>query len=123
MASDDELGFTALDWRELTPQQWNELRRNAIRRAELLRQESNRALARKLAGSVLNGAARVLYALSDALAWLKAAADQRTAVTRLQKLDDRPLNDIGMDRSEIESVVRAHGGDKTRVRRDPQLAA
>ena len=123
MARDDEFSFTRLDWRELSPQQWSELRRNAIRRAELLRQQSNREIMRKLTGSVLNGIVRVVYALSDALAWLKAAADERTAIARLQKLDDRALKDIGMDRSEIASVVRANGGDNTRIRRDTRRAA
>ena len=123
MATDDGQDFTCVDWRELTPEQWSELRRNAIQRAELLRHQSNVAMLRKAAALIRNGAARIADSMSNTFAWLKTAADRRAAIKRLQKLDDRVLKDIGMDRSEIETVVHAHGGDKTRLRRDTQIAA
>jgi uncharacterized protein YjiS (DUF1127 family) len=40
--------------------------------------------------------------------WYRARQTERTTVRALGALDDRTLKDIGMDRSEIESVV--YGG-------------
>jgi uncharacterized protein YjiS (DUF1127 family) len=37
---------------------------------------------------------------------------ERTTVLILSSLDDRTLKDIGMDRTEIESVVRNQGGER-----------
>jgi uncharacterized protein YjiS (DUF1127 family) len=40
---------------------------------------------------------------------------QRATVFMLQGLDDRVLSDIGIDRSEIESVVYGKPGDRLRI--------
>ena len=43
--------------------------------------------------------------------WMMRA--QRTTVLMLRALDDRSLHDIGVDRSEIESVVYGKPGERT----------
>jgi uncharacterized protein YjiS (DUF1127 family) len=42
--------------------------------------------------------------------WMMRA--QRTTVMMLRALDDRSLHDIGVDRSEIDSVVYGKPGDR-----------
>ena len=42
---------------------------------------------------------------------------RRAAIAQLHALEDRLLHDIGIDRSEIESVVHFAGRDPTRLRR------
>jgi uncharacterized protein YjiS (DUF1127 family) len=41
----------------------------------------------------------------------------KQAIAALQALDERMLKDIGIERSEIESVVRHFGRDPSRVQR------
>ncbi len=43
---------------------------------------------------------------------------RRTAIAELHGMEDRQLQDIGISRSEIESVVYFGGRDPTRLRRD-----
>ena len=43
---------------------------------------------------------------------------RRAAIAQLHALEDRLLHDIGISRSEIESVVHFAGRDPTRLRRD-----
>ena len=123
MASDEEIDFSTLDGRKLSPQEWVDLRRNAIRRAGRLRAEANREMVIKLAAAVSSSANHAIRAVAKVRAWLKSRLDDRHDVARLQSLDDRALQDLGIRRSEIESFVHAHGGDDTRIQRDKPLAA
>jgi uncharacterized protein YjiS (DUF1127 family) len=123
MADDREIDFSTLDWRELDQHQWIALRRNAIQRARRLRLETYRAVACGLAAAISGIAVGAGRTLSGAFARLKTASGDRHAITRLQSLDDRTLQDLGLRRSEIESFVHAHGGDETRIRRDRPMAA
>jgi uncharacterized protein YjiS (DUF1127 family) len=118
MPTDDEIDYSTLDRRALTADAYDEMRRMAIRRAHRLRSQYVRAILvgpfRAMAGMVRS--VRVMLRRAH-----KARADRR-AIARLHSLDDSALKDIGIRRSEIESVVHGDGIDETRTRRDQRLA-
>jgi uncharacterized protein YjiS (DUF1127 family) len=117
MFANDENAF---HYNGLTPDEWVKARQRIIRRAEAARA---RAL-RHLAGAVL----RLVQTPATAVAavagkWWRAYLRRRernAAVRELRALDDRTLKDIGINRSEIESVVDRR--DDTRLR-DATIAA
>jgi len=104
----------------LTPEQWERARQRIIRRAQAARAQA----LRDLAGAVL----RLVQTLATAVAttagkWWRAYAlrrERNAAVRELHALDDRALKDIGINRSEIEWVVK--GQDDTRLK-DATIAA
>jgi len=106
---------TDFDHRKLTPEQWDALKRLAAREAQAVRADAVRQLFR-VAPLALR-TARTLGATLSATAgrwwaryirWRKC----RAAVRELAALDDRTLKDLGLHRSEIETVV---WGQETRV--------
>jgi uncharacterized protein YjiS (DUF1127 family) len=64
-----------------------------------------------VAHATAHGLAHSLKGLWQAY-WMRKA--QRTTVFVLSGLDDRTLQDIGIDRSEIESLVYARDAERTR---------
>lgn len=117
--SKDEFNFSGRDWRDLSPQQWTEARRAIVCRAHSLRSQA----ARKLAVFIFESFVDALRFVRDGYANLKAAQIERAAIARLQSLDDHALSDIGIRRSEIESIVNAKGCDATRRRSNCPAAA
>ena len=104
------------NYRKWTPEQWVELTGRARREAHAARAQSLRALcwaglvalrsagaaARRLTGRLVRRfAARACDWWAAYDAWL----ERRRAVRALGALDDRSLKDMGLHRSEIESVV------------------
>lgn len=66
--------------------------------------------------AVLRGSSRsTMQRLKDAWFSFREARERRRAVREMQLLDNRTLKDIGINRSEIMSVV--HGNQKDRRRR------
>jgi uncharacterized protein YjiS (DUF1127 family) len=55
--------------------------------------------------------------LANALKAFGTWRTRRAAIAQLHALEDRDLRDIGVSRSEIESVVYFGGRDPTRLRR------
>ncbi|HVG51097.1 MAG TPA: DUF1127 domain-containing protein [Xanthobacteraceae bacterium] len=108
---------------ELTPAEWEELRRRAIQRAHRLRSQIAADFLRKFLRALGEG---VLVAADSTVAafgrWHTRRQD-RAAIASLHALDDSALRDIGIRRLEIESIVHARGKDTTRARNDEQLAA
>jgi uncharacterized protein YjiS (DUF1127 family) len=124
-----EPDLMGVDYR--TPEQWEQLRRDILLRAEIARAQALRHLFRgllallRIAWRTGQTTIRVLDHRVIAVVgkWWRAFAQwrERTAAIReLHALDDRSLKDIGINRSEIESVV--YGRDETRLR-DATIAA
>lgn len=87
-----------LDGRNLTPEQWGELKHDVISRAH----EARAQLLHDFVAWVLTGA------ITTARRWTaayKARRERRTAIHELNALDPRMLRDIGIGRSEIEYLV------------------
>jgi uncharacterized protein YjiS (DUF1127 family) len=128
MCAGNEITF---DFKDLSSEQWERTRRQIIASAEAARAQALRDLfAAVLYGlrTAAGSAAALTRALGGAVSatageWWRAYAlwrERRAAVHELHKLDDRGLKDIGINRSEIESVV--YGQDATRLR-DATIAA
>jgi uncharacterized protein YjiS (DUF1127 family) len=122
---------SALDYRGLTPEQWQRERQRILSRAQAARAQALRQVAGTVVHPlqvILAGAAAALHDLAEGAAaragkWWRAYAlrrERNAAVRELHALDDRTLKDIGVSRSEIEWVVR--GQDATRLR-DATIAA
>jgi uncharacterized protein YjiS (DUF1127 family) len=122
---------TSFDFKNITSDQWERIKRRIISRAEAARAQALRDLfAAVLHGlrSAGRGAAALTRIVGGAVIatagkWWRAYAlrrERRAAVRELHALDDRTLKDLGVNRSEIEWVV--WGQDATRLR-DATIAA
>jgi uncharacterized protein YjiS (DUF1127 family) len=111
---------SSFDFKSLTSDQWQRTRQQIIRRADAARAQA----LRDLGNAVLRGLQTAAWAGAAAAGkWWRAYAAWReriAAVRELRALDDRTLKDIGVNRSEIESVV---GGQDTTRLRDATIAA
>ena len=96
-----------IDYRDLTPDEWQRERQQILTRAQAARAGAMREL-----GSAL------LHPWQAVLAVVRAYArwrERREAVRELHALDDRPLRDIGVSRSEIEWVVSSQQAARVRA--------
>ena len=105
MCANGDIDFAAFDGRKLTAERWDRLKQDVLRRAHAARAQALRAVADgiRATGLELAAGARDVFR-----SWWKAYAlrrERRAAVRDLSALDDRSLRDIGLGRSEIESVV------------------
>jgi uncharacterized protein YjiS (DUF1127 family) len=109
MGDAEDLYFLRFEHRPLTPEQWDRLTRSVARRAHEERAQA------------LRGAFAAIRALGSRAAaaarrhWRSYATwrERRQAIKELGGLDDRVLKDMGVHRSEIESVV--YGPDSSRL--------
>jgi uncharacterized protein YjiS (DUF1127 family) len=95
-------------YRQLTPEQWDALKRRATHDAQVVRTQALRdlfgvvPLALRTLGRALAAAAGHWW--TRYLRW----RERRAAVSELAALDDRTLKDLGLHRSEIETVISGH---------------
>src|SRR5262245_19173303 len=113
MQQNDELYFQRFEHRPLTLEQWNLVKQHAIGRAQRERTQ----VLRRTFGAIAAAAQAVARVTRQAArGWLTAYAhwrERRAAVRELAGLDDRTLKDLGLHRSEIESVI--YGREARRV--------
>src|SRR4029453_1854352 len=105
MCERDDFYFLRFEHRPLTPEQWDQLKHHVIRNAQRDRKE---AVRRMVGGIATAWHAVVRAARKTAGKWSSAYAlwrERRAAIRELGGLDDRTLKDLGLHRSEIESVV------------------
>jgi uncharacterized protein YjiS (DUF1127 family) len=91
--------------RRLTPEQWQHLADCVRTRAQVARARSLRGLFVKIPALARAIAVTLWAAVGN---WWRAYAlrrERRKAIRELRALDDRTLRDIGLGRSEIESVI------------------
>jgi uncharacterized protein YjiS (DUF1127 family) len=96
-----------IDYRDLTPDEWQRERQQILTRAQAARAGAMRELGNAL-----------LHPWQAVLAVVRAYArwrERRAAVRELHSLDDRSLRDIGVSRSEIEWVVWSQQAARVRA--------
>ena len=115
-----------IDYRALTPDEWQRERQQILTRAQAARAGALRDLGGALLHpwqAVLAGAAATLAELAALVfaaagkGWRAYARwrERRAAVQELHALDDRTLRDIGISRSEIEWVVSSQQAARVRA--------
>jgi uncharacterized protein YjiS (DUF1127 family) len=112
MRGSDDFYFLRFDHRPLTPEQLDRLQRSAERAAKDHRTRLLRRLGLALMASLRSVASRRWRAYA---AWRQ----RRAAVNELAALDDRTLKDLGLHRSEIESVVYRRDAARSQARAIP----
>jgi uncharacterized protein YjiS (DUF1127 family) len=118
----------AIDHRQLSPRRWQKLKQDVRRRAHAARVQALRGLSGRI-GLVVRRAAGFAWALTVAgvatvRRRIRACATwcaRRHAIRELGRLDGRLLKDLGIDRSEIESVVYGLHRDRAPERRRAAL--
>ena len=113
MGDTEDLYFLRFEHRPLTPEQWDRVKRSAVRRAREHRTQMLRGLIVAILTSVRRAANRAVAAAGRRRRSYAAWRERRRAIKELGALDDRVLKDIGLHRSEIESVLC--GPDLTRL--------
>src|SRR5262245_20032814 len=109
MDKSDEFYFLRFEHQPLTAEQLDRLQREVIRNARIARARAVRRMLDAIARSLRPLAAAALDMMRGW--WIRYSdwSARRAAVKELRGLDDRTLKDLGLHRSEIESVV--HGPD------------
>lgn len=119
--------FSTVDSSQFSPHDWTIFKQQVITQAHQARSELLKTLMLQLAGAVAQGTRFAAHRIAQAwIRWRANVATRRTdrdAIARLKSLDDCALKDIGIQRTEIESIVHAHDDDDTRKRRTDRLAA
>lgn len=64
--------------------------------------------------------ARIVAAAAAALCRVRTRLHRRATARALHNLSDRTLKDIGLDRSEIESIASSVAADRRHARLDPR---
>jgi uncharacterized protein YjiS (DUF1127 family) len=112
MGDTEDLYFLRFEHRPLTPEQWDRVKRSAVCGAR----EHRAQMLRSLFVAILTSPRRVakLVAAAVVQSWRAYICwrERRLAIKELGGLDDRVLKDMGLHRSEIESVV--YGSDAGR---------
>jgi uncharacterized protein YjiS (DUF1127 family) len=114
----------AIDHRQLSPRRWQKLKQDVRRRAHAARVQALRGLSGRI-GLVVRRAAGFAWALAVACVAavhrrIRAYAIRRAhrhAIWELGRLDGRLLKDLGIHRSEVESVVYGLHRDRAPERR------
>jgi uncharacterized protein YjiS (DUF1127 family) len=105
MGDTEDLYFLRFEHRPLTPEEWDRVKRSVVRGAG----EHRAQMLRSLLVAILTSPRRVakLVAAAVGQSWRAYATwrERRLAIKELGGLDDRVLKDMGLHRSEIESVV------------------
>src|SRR5262245_59444302 len=104
-AMGDDFYFLRFEHRPLTPEQWDRLKRSAVRGARENRTQLLRSLFVTILTPVRSAAVRAVAAAGRRWRAYATWRERRRAVKELSGLEDRMLKDMGLHRSEIESVV------------------
>jgi uncharacterized protein YjiS (DUF1127 family) len=116
----DDFYFLRFEHRPLTPEQWDGLKRSAVRRARENRAQLLRSLFVAILTPVRSAAVRAVAAAGRRRRACATWRERRQAIKELGRLDDRALKDMGLHRSEIESAV--YGSDAGRRTEDAVAA-
>jgi uncharacterized protein YjiS (DUF1127 family) len=112
MGDTEDLYFLRFEHRPLTPEQWDRVKRSAVCGAR----EHRAQMLRNMFVAILTSPRRVAKLVGAAVGQSWRAymrwRERRLAIKELGGLDDRVLKDMGLHRSEIESVV--YGSDAGR---------
>jgi len=128
MRGRNEFGFGLIDYRLLVPEQLERLKRQGMNAARQERSEALRDLFAWLGTGLRRAAAGTWNVARQLAAWsvntgagrpyaLQAWRAHKAAIAALQARTDHELADIGLRRSEIESVVSGMGRDPSRRQR------
>jgi uncharacterized protein YjiS (DUF1127 family) len=105
MCENDQFYFLRFEHRPLTPEQWSLLQRRAASSAHHARADAFRSAFIWIAGLPKGAAVTLWRGIGKAWKAYAGWRQRRAAIRELAGLDDRMLKDMGLHRSEIESVI------------------